>query len=131
MDKRKFKVWDDLDKKFSKRDFFIDQDGDLVRLPDYGLVCSAEGYFKEVPCSPYVDSNDEELYLNDIVSIKNKSGRDEHGLIVQMDSGEWVISLILPRNFPLKEAYVKFDDMSVEFIKIGNSYENPELLEIQ
>ena len=80
---QKFKVWDSLHKKWeinTCEDFYIDQDGDLMRGED-GHIGDAPKYYQTVFSTGKTDKNGVELYQGDKIKRWHFEG------FIVLDSG--------------------------------------------
>lgn len=121
----KFKVWDSHDKKWVKPDkgesYLLSDNGDLHCLfinpdtEDHANFYKCAGHVFPVFSTGETDKNGNELFGGDIVvKIDGMYGE------IRFDDNEWCIDF----------GYIKMPVSAARMLeKIGNKYENPEILE--
>lgn len=125
----KFRVWSKKQKTYEYKhpfnvsgSFYIAQNG--VLLSDYGNVITPEikqDDFIIEQTTGIKDKNDKEIYEGDIVSEHNG---DLKGIVKQAGDGQWAIYWDnIPDGYSV---LLKHSDLCEV---VGNSHENPELLE--
>lgn len=136
----KYKVWCKDSKEWEQHEIFIDKDGDLFHYCHNEMIFLKPPYYIPVFYSGFDDNNQEELYQEDIVKILSPSNQiQQFELIGRIfwNFSSFGIKIIKVNKWekfspgvnPPDEIWLlNLHNSNRLILKIGNTFENPELL---
>jgi hypothetical protein len=135
----KFKVWDNENKKFidpSKATsvdemHFLTHDGKIATMGENVLHVYTQ-FLLPVFFTGVSDKNGVELFDGDIIDLYQKEFPGEHHVKeILFTGGAWRSRSVVEKlgNEHLKLLRLLCDTISLDYVKIGSKFENPELLE--